>query len=148
MKITKQQALAALTANPKAASEFDAATKRDHPGLTRDQAVELTLRVLNTKQDRAATLAKLKRESEALKTNLAALKKVVAKAQAAQSSTKLAGASYSILHQAATHRSSPPAEQAAARAQLVAAHGVTITESGIVSHSQRGGRAAKLSKSN
>jgi hypothetical protein len=146
--ITKQQALAKLAANPQAASEFDAATKRDNPGLTRDQAVELTLRVLNTKQDRAATLAKLKRESEALKTNLAALKKVVAKAQTAQSSTKLAGASYSILHQAATHRSASEQDRVAARAALIASHGVTITDSGIVSHSQRGGRAAKLSKSN
>ena len=59
---------------------------------------------------------------------------------------KLKGASYAILHQAATHRSSPLAEQAAARAQLTAAHGVTITESGITSHSTRGGRAIKLSK--
>jgi hypothetical protein len=80
--ITKNQALAKLAANKTDGAEFDAATKRDNPGLTREQAVELTLQALNLKQDRKATLAKLKRESEALKTNLAALKKVVAKAEA------------------------------------------------------------------
>lgn len=66
--------------------------------------------------------------------------------KATQSSNKLTGASYALLTQAATHRSSPPAEKAAARAELAAAHGVTITESGIVSHSQRGGRAVTQSQ--
>lgn len=163
--ITKSQALAKLASNPSAAAQFDAASKRDHPGKSRDQVIDLTLQALNAKRDKTATLERLKRESADLKLKLSKLKAAVAikaaglkpvavikptatAATAAAPANKLTGASYALLSQAATHRSSPPAEKAAARAELVAAHGVSITDSGIVSHSQRGGRALKLSKSN
>jgi hypothetical protein len=80
--ITKNQALAKLAANPQVASDFDAATERDHPGMNRDQAVDLTLKALNLKRDKSETLAKLKKQSVALKAKLAELKEIQAKAEA------------------------------------------------------------------
>lgn len=74
MIITKSEALARLAKNPKIAAEFDAATARDQPGMTRDQSVELTVKALNLKRDKSATLAKLKKESAELKAQLAKLK--------------------------------------------------------------------------
>lgn len=158
--ITKSQALAKLAANPTAAAQFDAVTQRDHPGLTRDEAVQLTIDALNLKRERTETLAALKKQSADLKFKLSRLKAAVAIKAAAASQSKptpkaaaaaapantFQGASYAILSQAAIHRSSPPAEKAAARAELAALHGVTITPCGIISHSQRGGRAAKQSQ--
>jgi hypothetical protein len=76
--ITKNQALAKLQADPKVAAEFDAATARDHPGMSRDQAVDLTLKALNLKRDKSETLATLKKQSVALKAKLAELKEIQA----------------------------------------------------------------------
>jgi len=76
--ITKNQALAKLQADPKLAAEFDAATARDHPGMSRDQAVALTLKALNLKRDKSETLATLKKQSVALKAKLAELKEIQA----------------------------------------------------------------------
>jgi small-conductance mechanosensitive channel len=76
--ITKNQALAKLQADPQVAAEFDAATERDHPGMSRDQAVDLTLKALNLKRDKSETLATLKKQSVALKAKLAELKEIQA----------------------------------------------------------------------
>jgi hypothetical protein len=122
--ITKSQALAKLAANPIDAAAFDAATQRDHPGLTRDEAVQLTVDALNLKRDRTATLAALKKQSADLKLKLSKLKAAVAIKAAALKPVAVV----------------KPAPQAG--------YSVTITASGITSHSQRGGRALKLSKSN
>jgi hypothetical protein len=84
--ITKNQALAKLQADPKVAAEFDAATERDHPGMSRDQAVALTLKALNLKRDKSETLATLKKQSVALKAKLAELKEI--QAATAQSSQR------------------------------------------------------------
>ena len=112
--ITKSQTLAKLASDPTAAAQFDAASKVDYPGKTRPEVVELTLQALNLKRDKTATLERLRSESAVPKSKLAELKKITAKAKAAQSSN-----------------------------QTIA---VTVTSAGIVSHSQRGGRAIKLSK--
>ncbi|MFN4983364.1 MAG: hypothetical protein ACK46A_03930 [Akkermansiaceae bacterium] len=61
--ITKSQALLKLAANPKAAAEFDAASKIDYPGKTRPEVVVLTLQALNAKRDKTATLERLRYES-------------------------------------------------------------------------------------
>jgi hypothetical protein len=78
MIITKAEALAKLAANKTDGAEFDAATKRDNPGLTREQAVDLTLKALNLKRDKSETLATLKKQSVALKAKLAELKEIQA----------------------------------------------------------------------
>tara|TARA_R110000868_G_scaffold383653_2_gene650914 strand:- start:5676 stop:6128 length:453 start_codon:yes stop_codon:yes gene_type:complete len=71
MKITKAEALQKLAANPQAAKEYDEATAVQYPGMSREQAVELTVQALNLKRDKSAKLAELKKETAEIKAKLA-----------------------------------------------------------------------------
>lgn len=140
--ITKAHALAKLAANPEQAAAFDAV----NPGKSRSEVLDTLLPQLNSKRNQSALkLAKLKQESVALKSELNRRKASKPKTTAAKVG-KFVDASYSLLVQAAIHRSSNPEDKAEAKAQLESLHGVTVSKEGIVSHSMRGGRAAKQSQ--
>jgi hypothetical protein len=67
------------------------------------------------------------------------------KAPQATPTNRYAGADEALVMQAATHRSSPEADKIAARHELEK-RGFAVSPEGVISHSTRGGRAARLAK--